>query len=112
MHGFICNTSGNGFRYHYERNKHSRYGTLKPGEEAIVIMPQISANKRGINDIGWQTDGAGVVLYGTFSPNPESDDAMWSKINNGAAVNKTVTALKFINNGSVECNVSAKVILF
>ena len=42
--------SPNGFNYSYER--------LIPANTTVILkMPTVSANKRGINDIGWQADG-------------------------------------------------------
>ena len=59
----------NGFNYVYET-------VLGPGEEVIIEMPAVSANKRGINDIGWQADGD-VELYGTLFSHPTRPEALW-----------------------------------
>lgn len=91
-----------GFNYVYER-------VLAPKEERIVKMPPISANKRGINDIGWQSDGK-VTLYGTLSSRPESDKALWQEIQECDDINKTVTAIKIVNGGSA-CNIVIRAIL-
>lgn len=93
----------NGFNFVYEKK-------LCEGETVIVAMPPVSANKRGINDVGWQTDGNGVELYGTLSRSPESEGALWQKIRESDEVNKTVSALKIVNGGS-ECTVIIRVIL-
>ena len=96
------NTTNYGFCYVFEK-------TLKPNEIAIIKMPSISPNKRGVNDIGWQTDGD-AVLYGTLSSNPTSENAMWEKIEENFEVNKTVYAIKVVN-GLNESKVAIRVIL-
>ena len=73
-------------------------------------MPVVSANKRGINDIGWQCDSDDVQIYGTLSHKPEKT-TLWSEIKEDYLVNKTVSALKFVNAGSTKCNVFVRVIL-
>ena len=45
-----------GFDYVYEE-------TVGAGEIIYLKMPVVSANKRGVNDIGWQCDGDDVALY-------------------------------------------------
>lgn len=92
----------NGFNYVFEKK-------LVKGESVIAKMPTISPNKRGINDIGWQSDGE-VTLYGTLSREPESSDALWQKIEPFDEVNKTVSALKIVNTGE-ECTVIIRALL-
>lgn len=92
----------NGFNFVYEKE-------LAADETVILKMPVVSPNKRGINDIGWQTDGD-VTLYGTLSGNPESDTALWQEIKENDEVNKTVSALKIVN-GSAACNIAIRAIL-
>lgn len=92
----------NGFNFVYEKE-------LEAGETAIVAMPVVSPNKRGINDIGWQSDGD-VTLYGTLSSRPESDNALWQEVMNNHEVNKTVSALKVVNNGD-KCHIIIRAIL-
>ena len=89
----------NGFNFVYEKE-------LAANETVIVEMPVVSSNKRGINDIGWQTDGD-VILYGTLSSRPESDQALWQAINERDEVNKTVSAIKIVNSGSA-CNIAIR----
>ncbi len=91
----------NGFNYVFEKE-------IGAGETVILKMPPVSPNKRGINDIGWQTDGS-VTLYGTLSSDPESDGALWQEIKESDEVNKTVTAIKIVNGGSA-CNVTVRAI--
>lgn len=91
----------NGFNFVYERE-------LNADETVILKMPIVSPNKRGINDIGWQTDGD-VIIYGTLSSEPESSTALWQEIKDNDEVNKTVSALKIVNNGSA-CNIAIRAI--
>lgn len=83
----------NGFSYTYEKE-------LAANETVIIKMPPISPNKRGVNDIGWQTEGDQVELFGTLSANPESANAIWQKIMERDEVNKTVSALKVVNSST------------
>ena len=90
MESFV-NTS-NAFNYIYER-------TLAPGETVIVKMPPVSANKRGINDIGWMADDD-VKLYATLQNYPEAEDAIWQEILVDDEINKTTRAVKAVNIGN------------
>lgn len=92
----------NGFNFIYEKS-------LKANETVILSMPPVSPNKRGINDIGWQTEGS-VTIYGTLSSNPESVDALWQEIKENDEVNKTVSALKIVN-GDTACKIAIRAIL-
>ena len=92
----------NGFNFVYEDE-------LEANGTVILKMPPVSPNKRGINDIGWQSDGD-ISLFGTLSSEPESEDALWQEIKDGEEVNKTVYALKVVNNGAA-CKVAIRAIL-
>ena len=92
----------NGFSYVYEKK-------LKDYETVILKMPTISPNKRGVNDVGWLTDG-NVTIRGTLSAKPESSDALWQDIEDGDDINKTVSAIKIVNNGPA-CRVAVRAIL-
>lgn len=94
--------TGNAFNFVYENE-------LMANETVILKMPTVSPNKRGINDIGWQTDGD-ISLYGTLSSRPESDDALWQEIKESEEINKTVSAVKVLNNGDA-CKVVIRVIM-
>lgn len=94
--------TNSGFNFIYEKE-------LAAGETVILETPEVSPNKRGVNDIGWQTDGD-VTLYGTLSSEPESASAIWQEIPAESEVNKTVSALKIVNNGAA-CRVVVRVIL-
>ena len=91
-----------GFNFVYEKE-------LAANETVIVEMPPVTPNKRGVNDIGWQTDGD-VTLYGTLSGQPESDTALWQEIKESDEVNKTVSAIKVVNSGAA-CKVAIRVIM-
>lgn len=82
--------SSNAFNYSYER-------ILKPGETVLLKMPPVSANKRGINDIGFIAD-EGVDLFATLSSRPGNDDVtMWQKIQPYDTINKTTAYIKLEN---------------
>ena len=94
----------NGFNYRYKRK-------LQPGETVIVRMPAVSSNKRGVNDIGWQSDGD-VTLFGTLSTPGDAKDAMWQEIGDAAEINKTVSGIKIVNNSATDsCTVYIRAIL-
>jgi len=93
----------NAFNFVYEKE-------LAANETVILKMPTVSPNKRGVNDIGWQTDGDNVKLYGTVSSDPESDMALWQEIKESDEVNKTVSAIKVVNSGAA-CKVAIRVIM-
>lgn len=104
MENFKCENCNYGFSYFYERE-------LAQNESVIVKMPTVSPNKRGINDIGWQTNGTAVTLYGTLCRNPGSNpDVIWQEIEPLDEINKTVTALKIVNSGA-KCKVWIRTIL-
>ncbi len=93
----------NGFSYVFEKE-------VGCNEVIIVKMPPVSANKRGINDIGWQCDGE-LTLYGTLSEKPESDKALWQEISPGDEINKTVAAIKIVNSGASACRIIIRALL-
>jgi hypothetical protein len=92
----------NGFNYVYEKD-------LKKDETVILKMPVVSSNKRGVNDIGWQTDGD-VTISGTLAIRPDRSNTLWQEINDGDEVNKTVSALKIENKGR-DCRIIIRAIL-
>lgn len=95
-------TGTTGFNFVFEKD-------LEANETVIVKMPAISANKRGINDIGWLSDGD-VTLYGTLAKNPISENALWQEIRVYDEVNKTTAAIKIKNNGGA-CRIEMRAIL-
>lgn len=92
-----------GFNFVFEKD-------LLAYETVIVKMPAISANKRGINDIGWMSNGD-VTLYGTLAKNPKSDKALWQEIRVNDEVNKVTSALKIVNNGDA-CRIEMRAIFY
>lgn len=101
MREFVRTTDG--FNYVFEK-------TLEANEVVLLKMPRISANKRGVNDIGWQTTGD-AVLYGTLVRNPKvEDDELWQELVESYEVNKTISAIKIVN-GKAPCRVVVRVIL-
>ena len=93
----------NAFNYVFEKK-------LKAKETVYVKMPTVSANKRGINDIGWQAE-SGIVLYGTMSRKPQNDDALWQLIAPMTQINRTISALKIENTGAEEASIVVRCIL-
>lgn len=79
----------NAFNYVFNRD-------LAPGETIVVKMPTVSANKRGINDIGWQAKES-LKLYGTICFGLNGSDTLWDEIENNSEINKTVNAIKIVN---------------
>lgn len=96
-------TGTTGFNFVFEKD-------LKANETIIVKMPAISANKRGINDIGWLSDGD-ITLYGTLAKNPKSDKALWQEIRVNDEVNKVTSAIKIVNNGDA-CRIEMRAIFY
>lgn len=92
-----------GFNFVFEKD-------LKANETVIVKMPAISANKRGINDIGWLSNG-NITLYGTLAKNPKSEQALWQEIRENDEVNKVTSALKIVNNGDA-CRIEMRAIFY
>lgn len=91
----------NAFNFVFEKD-------LAANETVMVKMPVVSANKRGINDIGWMSDG-NITLYGTLARNPKSEKALWQEIRENDEVNKVTSALKIVNNGDA-CRIEMRAI--
>lgn len=102
MDKFVRASNTNAFNYVFEKK-------LSPNQEILLKMPTVSSNKRGFNDVGWQTDGE-VDLYGTLALNPKSADAIWQKIEPYDEVNKTISALKIVN-GDKACSIVIRALL-
>ena len=103
----------NAFNFVFEKD-------LKAGETIIVKMPPVSANKRGINDIGWlsdcdvEVDGDGneipkLKLYGTINKNPKNPNALCQEIRANDEINKVTSALIVVNNGGA-CRIEMRAI--
>ena len=80
------------------------------GEEFILEMPYLSANKKGICDIAWQADGD-ISLYGTLSQNPQDEVNLWQEISAGSDINKGIRALKIVGISEL-CHVIVRVLLY
>lgn len=96
-------TGTTGFNFVFEKD-------LEANETVIVKMPAVSANKRGINDIGWLSDGD-ITLYGTLARNPKSEKALWQEIRVNDEVNKVTNAIKIVNNGGA-CRIEMRAIFY
>ncbi len=90
------------FNYVFERE-------LSANETVIVEVPSVTPDKRGVSDIGWQTNGD-AVLYGTLSSKPETSTALWQEIQNNDEINKTVSAIKIVN-GSAPCRIAIRILM-
>jgi hypothetical protein len=96
-------TTGNtGFNY-------ETYGEIGAGEEIIIPLPVVTANKRGVNDIGWQIDGD-ATLYATLSNRPLEDGTIWQEIRPDEGINKTAANVKIVG-GMAASKVYLRVIL-
>ena len=83
---------------------------LEAGATEYIEIPRVSINKKGVIDIGWQSDD-GIVLYGTLSENYTSPDTMWDEINDGEDVNLTVRFIKAVNAAETKQHLHIRVIL-
>ena len=90
------------FIYNFEKD-------LADNEIVIVKMPRVTANKRGVNDIGWLSDGD-VTLYGTLAKDPRNKKALYQEIKENDDVNKVTSAVAVVNNG-VACRIEMRAIL-
>ena len=99
---YFDRTGGSAFDFVFAKN-------LAIGETIIVKLPVVSANKRGVNDIGWLSDGD-VTLYGTLAENPRDPDALCQEIQPNDDVNKVTSAIVIKNNGG-SCRIEMRAIL-
>lgn len=96
-------SEGNGFNYIYENE-------LAPNEERILKMPRVSANKRGVNDVGFQYED-GIVLSATLAQRPGDENTIWQEIQPFDEINKTTAYIKIVNSGEKSARVSIRAIL-
>lgn len=93
---------------------------LKENETIIVKMPVVSANKRGINDIGWlsdcdvELDAEGnevplLTMYGMIAKNPRDPNALCQEIRVNDEINKVTSALVIKNKGNA-CRIEIRAI--
>lgn len=108
-------TSSNGFNFVFRQD-------IQAGEIIIVKMPPVSANKRGINDIGWISDAEldtsdpenpqpKIRLYGTLAESPRDAEALIQEIGANDEVNKTTSAVIVKNTGEKACRIEMRAIL-
>lgn len=108
-------TSSNAFCFVFRHD-------VEPGEVIIVKMPPVSANKRGINDIGWISDAEldtsnpeqpqpKIRLYGTLAENPRDGESLIQEIGANDEVNKTTSAILVKNTGEKTCRIEMRAIL-
>ena len=99
--------NGTGFNFVFEHN-------LLPGETIYIRMPAVSANKRGINDIGWLTDGSKETfrLWGSLAKNPFADNAIWQEIQENDEINKVTAFLKVENKDTVSRRIEMRAIFY
>lgn len=97
--------NGTGFCYVFAR-------TIRPGEDGqiIVKLPVVSANKRGINDIGWMASGD-VKLSGTFAHDPTKEGVLWQEIKDYDEINKVTSAIKIFNKEKTPISFEMRVIM-
>lgn len=80
----------------------------------MVLIPEVTPNKRSVNDIGWMVNSQDVKVFGTISQNPEENDgenAFWQELSATEDVNKVCTALMFMNEGVSEADIAVRVIM-
>lgn len=80
----------------------------------MVLIPEVTPNKRSVNDIGWMVNSQDVKVFGTISQNPEENDgenAFWQELSATEDVNKVCTALMFLNKGDSEADIAVRVIM-
>lgn len=83
---------------------------LEAGVTEIIEIPRVSINKKGVIDIGWQSDD-GIILYGTLSENFNSPDTLWDEMNDGEEVNRTVRYIKAVNTAETKQHLYIRAIL-
>lgn len=84
--------------------------TIPPGETMYVKMPVVSANKRGVNDIGFAYDD-GIKLYATLSEDLPSENTIWQDIQPFDEINKTVAYIKIQNSSENNARINLRAIL-
>lgn len=93
----------NGFSFYINK-------TVPCGEEMYVKMPVVSANKRGVNDIGFAYED-GIKLYATLSEDLSSENTIWQEIQPFDEINKTAAYIKIVNGGENSAKVNLRAIL-
>ena len=93
----------NGFNYTCE-------AVIPANSEEILKMPVVSANKRGINDIGYAVED-GIELYATISSTATGEETLWQKINIFDEINKTTSFVKIVNTSDQPKRINIRTIL-
>ena len=83
---------------------------LDVGATEYIEIPKVSINKKGVIDIGWQSDD-GVVLYGTLSEKFNEPETLWDEIADGEEVNRTIRYIKAVNTADTVQHLYIRVIL-
>ena len=95
---------------------HCFEGNIPAGETVILRVPPVTANKRGVNDIGWMVECASdadaefVSVSGTLS-STVNEGSIWQELIPGEDVNKTLSGIKITNGGVGACRAVVRVIL-
>ena len=83
---------------------------INKGDSAIISFPIPSPNKRGVNDIAWQSDNK-VTVYGTLCRNVNDPDALWAEIRPNYQINKCCRGIKVVNSGENPARFVARIIM-
>ena len=94
----------NAFNFVFEK-------VISAGDTVILKMPPVSANKRGVGDVGWMAESDAVSVYGTLSADPYKEDVMWQELLPNDLLNKTISAIKIENHGNEDYRVCVRTIL-
>lgn len=89
---------------------YSAYITLEAGATEYIEIPKVSINKKGVIDIGWQSED-GITLYGTLSENYNAEDTLWDEMSDGEEVNRTIRCIKAVNTAKTSQHLYIRVIL-
>lgn len=89
---------------------YSAYITLEAGVTEYIEIPKVSINKKGVIDIGWQSED-GITLYGTLSENYNAEDTLWDEMSDGEEVNRTIRCIKAVNTAEMSQHLYIRVIL-
>ena len=94
----------NAFNYVFEK-------VIGAGDTVILKMPPVSANKRGVGDIGWMAEKDTIAIFGTLAAKPEREEVLWQELLPNDLLNKTISAIKIENHGDEDCRVCIRTIL-
>lgn len=83
---------------------------LEAGATEYIEIPKVSINKKGVIDIGWQSED-GITLYGTLSENYNAEDTLWDEIIDGEELNRTIRCIKAVNTAKTSQHLYIRVIL-